>query len=117
MSSSDALLPEAPQQDGEDLEVDDEGLELAADGTLYEHRRVTADKGQSPLRVDKFLMEHLRDTSRARIQRAAEAGCIYVNGRAVKSNYKVKPLEVVTLMLDHPRLVMEVTPEQYLNAP
>ena len=111
MSSSDALLPEAPLQDGEDLEVDDEGLELAADGTLYEHRRVVADKGQSPLRVDKFLMEHLRDTSRARIQRAAEAGCIYVNGRAVKSNYKVKPLEVVTLMLDHPRLVMEVTPE------
>lgn len=93
------------------LELDDEGLEAAPDGTLYEHRRVVADKGQAPLRVDKFLMEHLRDTSRARIQRAAEAGCIHVNDRPVKSNYRVKPLDVVTLMLDHPRQETEVTAE------
>ena len=50
--------------DDEALELDDEGLETAPDGTLYEHRRVVADKGQTLLRVDKFLMEHLRDTSR-----------------------------------------------------
>ena len=93
------------------LDLDDEGLEAAPDGTLYEHRRVVADKGQALLRVDKFLMEHLRDTSRARIQRAAEAGCIHVNDRPVKSNYRVKPFDVVTLMLDHPRVETEVTPE------
>lgn len=86
-------------------------IEADASGQLYEHRRVVADKGQEPLRVDKFLMDHLRDTSRARIQRAAEAGCIHVNDRAVKSNYKVKPHDVVTLMLDHPRIVTEIAPE------
>lgn len=97
--------------DDDALELDDEGLEAAPDGTLYEHRRVVADKGQTLLRVDKFLMEHLRDTSRARIQRAAEAGCIHVNDRPVKSNYRVKPFDVVTLMLDHPRFETEVTAE------
>ena len=106
---NEARVPDDLEPD--DLELDDEGLEAAPDGTLYEHRRVVADKGQSLLRVDKFLMEHLRDTSRARIQRAAEAGCIHVNDRPVKSNYRVKPFDVVTLMLDHPRMETEVTPE------
>ncbi|MBO4800763.1 MAG: RluA family pseudouridine synthase [Bacteroidaceae bacterium] len=107
MTDEDTLLPNAEDE----LELDDEGLESAPDGTLYEHRRVVADKGQTLLRVDKFLMEHLRDTSRARIQRAAEAGCIHVNDRPVKSNYRVKPFDVVTLMLDHPRMETEVTAE------
>ena len=107
--------PEPMKSDSLDLDesfdLDDDGLEAGPDGTLYEHRRVVADKGQTLLRVDKFLMEHLRDTSRARIQRAAEAGCIHVNDRPVKSNYRVKPLDVVTLMLDHPRMETEVVPE------
>ncbi|MCR5820533.1 MAG: RluA family pseudouridine synthase [Bacteroidaceae bacterium] len=90
---------------------DDFGDELEPSSALYEHRRVVADKGQEPLRVDKFLLDHLRDTSRNRIQRAAEAGCIYVNDRPVKSNYKVKPLDVVTLMLDHPRMEVEIEAE------
>jgi len=79
--------------------------------TLYEHRRVVADRGQSPMRVDKFLMDHLGDTSRNRIQKAAEAGFIQVNGRPVKSNYKVKALDVVTLMLDRPKRDWEIVPE------
>ena len=73
------------------------------EGGLYEHRRVVADKGQSPMRVDKFLMDHLGDTSRNRIQKAAEAGFIQANGHPVKSNYKVKAGDVVTLMLDRPK--------------
>ena len=77
----------------------------------FEHRRVVADKGQEPMRVDKFLMEHLRDTSRNRIQKAADAGCICVNDKPVKSNYKVKALDVVTLMLDHPRYETTIEPE------
>ena len=80
-------------------------------GERYEHRRVVADKGQEPMRVDKFLMEHLRDTSRNRVQKAADAGCICVNDRPVKSNYKVKALDVVTLMLDHPRYETTIEPE------
>jgi len=106
LTDEDSLMPVE-----DELELDDEGLQTAPDGTLYEHRRVVADRGQTLLRVDKFLMEHLRDTSRARIQRAAEAGCIHVNDRPVKSNYRVKPLDVVTLMLDHPRIETEVTAE------
>ena len=108
---TDGTMAAAALPDDDALDLDDEGLEAAPDGTLYEHRRVVADKGQALLRVDKFLMEHLRDTSRARIQRAAEAGCIHVNDRPVKSNYRVKPFDVVTLMLDHPRVETEVTPE------
>ncbi|MBO5952247.1 MAG: RNA pseudouridine synthase, partial [Bacteroidaceae bacterium] len=66
---------------------------------LYEHYRVVADKGQSLLRVDKFLFDHIEHVSRNRIQKAAEAGMIMANGSAVKSNYKVKPLDVITVMM------------------
>lgn len=108
---------EAEEAEFEDEELDElEGeetgeLELASDGLLYEHRRVVADQGQTPLRVDKFLMDHLRGTTRNRIQMAAEAGYIQVNGRAVKSNYKVKPNDVVTLMFSHPKRETEIIPQ------
>lgn len=92
--------------------LENEGeLERGADGQLYEHRRVVADQGQNPLRVDKFLTDHLRGTTRNRIQLAAEAGFIHVNGRPVKSNYKVKPNDVVTLMFSHPRRETEIVPQ------
>lgn len=81
-----------------------------ADG-LYEHYRVVADKGQQLLRVDKFLINVMHDTSRNRIQAAAEAGCIHANGKAVKSNYRVKPGDVITLMLDRPRFDSSILPE------
>lgn len=93
-------------------ETDEADFETASDGTLYEHRRVIADQGQNPLRVDKFLTDHLRGTTRHRIQLAAEAGFIQVNGRTVKSNYKVKPHDVVTLMFSHPRRETEIIPEE-----
>lgn len=88
-----------------------DGYVEESDGTLYEHRRVVADSGQTPLRVDKFLMDHLRGTTRNRIQMAAEAGYIQVNGRSAKSNYKVKPNDVVTLMFTHPRRETEIIPQ------
>ncbi len=69
---------------------------------LYEHIRVQADKGQSLLRVDKFLFLHLPDTSRNRIQKAARAGFIKVNDKTAKSNYRVKPFDTVSVWLDHP---------------
>lgn len=80
--------------------------------SLYEHFRVVADKGQQLLRVDKFLLDHLRDTSRNRIQQAARAGFIHVNERPVKSNYRVKPHDVVTLLLDRPRFDNRIVPEE-----
>ena len=75
---------------------------------LYEHFRFVADKGQALLRVDKFLVERLQKSSRNRVQQAAEAGCIIVNGKPVKSNYRVKPLDVVQVVMDRPRYDFEV---------
>ncbi len=82
-----------------------------ADGSLYEHFRVVADKGQQLLRVDKFLINLLPDASRNRIQAAAKAGYVFVNGKPEKSNYRVKPGDVVTLMLDRPRYENKIEPE------
>lgn len=82
--------------------LDLEEADLSEQAQLYEHFRIAADQGQMPLRVDKFLFEHLQHSSRNRIQKAAEAGFIHVNDHPVKSNYKVRPGDVVTLMLDRP---------------
>ena len=70
-----------------------------------------AEKGQTLLRVDKFLVAHIDNTSRNRIQQAADAGCIIVNGKPVKSNYRVKPFDVVSLVMDRPRYELEIIPE------
>lgn len=78
------------------------------DRELFEHFRFVADKGQALLRVDKFLVERLQKSSRNRVQQAAEAGCILVNGKPVKSNYRVKPLDVVQVVMDRPRYDFEV---------
>lgn len=96
--------------DDEDVDFSSESSESSS-SELYEHRRVVADSGQNPVRVDKFLMDHLRDTSRNRIQKAAEAGYIQANGKAVKSNYKVKAGDVITLMFDRPKRDWEIIPE------
>lgn len=71
--------------------------------SLYEHFRIVVDEGQSPLRIDKYMFEKLQHSSRNRIQQAADAGFVHVNDRPVKSNYKVRPNDVITLMLDRPR--------------
>lgn len=78
---------------------------------MYEHFRFVADKGQQLLRVDKFLVERLFSSSRNRVQQAAEAGCILVNGRPVKSNYRVKPLDIISIVMDRPRYENEIKPE------
>lgn len=78
---------------------------------LYEHHRFEASKGQSALRVDKFLMNMIENTTRNKIQQAAENGSILVNDVAVKSNYKVKAGDVVRLVLGHPTYEQLLTPE------
>lgn len=77
--------------------------ELDGEQQLYEHFRFVVDKGQEPLRVDKYMLDKLQHSSRNRIQKAADAGFVHVNERPVKSNYKVRPGDVVTLNLDRPR--------------
>jgi 23S rRNA pseudouridine1911/1915/1917 synthase len=85
------------------------GTEL--EDELYEHHRFEASKGQSALRVDKFLMNMIVNTTRNKIQQAAENGSILVNDVAVKSNYKVKAGDVVRLVLAHPTYEQLLTPE------
>ena len=94
-------------------ELEDELTEDTSEGggTLYEHFRVVADRGQQLMRIDKFLLDHLPDTSRNRLQQASRSGFLHVNGRPVKSNYRVKPHDVVTLLLDRPRYENLIEPE------
>jgi len=78
---------------------------------LFEHYRYEVDPGQKALRVDKFLVNRMEGTSRNRIQAAAEAGSIMVNGEQVKSNYKVKPGDTVSLVLDYPKRELKIIAE------
>ena len=72
------------------------------EATLHEHFSFTADKGQEPLRVDKYLMNRIENATRNKIQNAAKAGSIFVNDIAVKSNYKVKGGDVIRVLFGHP---------------
>lgn len=93
----------------EDFSEDDFAEEQ--DSELYEHYRFVADKGQGQIRVDKYLAMHIVGVSRNRIQQAAEANCILVNDNPVKSNYKIKPLDVISVVMDRPRRELEIIPE------
>lgn len=77
----------------------------------YVHYQFTADKGQGLLRVDKFLVDRIEGVSRNKIQQAAEAGLILVNEESVKSNYKIKPFDKVALVMNTPRIELEIIPE------
>ena len=78
---------------------------------LFEHHRIVVDKGQQVMRIDKYLVNRLVNTSRSKIQAAAEAGNILVNEQAVKSNYKIKPEEIISIVLPHPPRDTEILPE------
>lgn len=78
---------------------------------LWERWRCEVDKGQTPVRVDKYLTEHMAGTSRNRIQNAADAGNVLVNGKPVSSNHKVKPLDVIQVLLDHEPHDYTIQPE------
>ena len=78
---------------------------------LYEHYRIKADKGQALLRIDKFLMDRIGNTSRNKVQSAAHNGNILVNGQAVKPNYRVKPFDDISIVLPHPVREIELIPQ------
>ncbi len=85
--------------------------ELVDQQELFEHHRFKADPGQSLLRIDKFLSDRLENISRTRIQNAANAGNILVNNNPVKPNYKVKPGDIVQVVLPTPPREIELIPE------
>ena len=90
-----------------EAEIDETG----GSDDLYEHFRFKADKGQGALRVDKYLMNLIEKATRNKIQKAATAGNIHVNGVPVKSNYKVKGNDVVTVLFEHPPYEFLLVPE------
>lgn len=96
MEDDDVEAPKAFSDDGEHF---------------YEHFRCIADPGQGLIRVDKFLVDRMFGTSRNRIQQAAEAGYVFINGQPVRSNTRVKPHDIVTLQLRRPRRELEIVPE------
>ncbi|MCD8186782.1 MAG: RluA family pseudouridine synthase [Rikenellaceae bacterium] len=78
---------------------------------LFEHFGITVDKGQGIIRIDKYLTEKIEGASRSRVQAAADAGNILVNDKPVKSSYKIKPLDRISLVMPYPKRQLEILPE------
>lgn len=95
----------------EDIEPENEIDDISTSQEMYEHHRFEVDKGQSLLRIDKYLVNIMPSISRNRIQDAADAGNILVNGKAVKSNYKVKPKDSISIVLAYPPTNFEIIPQ------
>ncbi|MGP1514663.1 MAG: RluA family pseudouridine synthase [Bacteroidales bacterium] len=89
----------------------EENLDLQTENLLYENFRYVVDKGQSPLRIDKYLMVKIENASRNKIQQAARNNCIKVNGKVVKSNYKVKPTDIIQIFLPTAPRDIEIIPQ------
>lgn len=102
----DAENPDTAYSDAETPDAVEE-----EDGALFEHFRFVVDKGQSLMRADKYLSSHMESTSRNRIQLAIDAGYVMANGKVIKSNYKVKPLDILTIAFPYRRHESEIKPE------
>ncbi|WP_143962588.1 RluA family pseudouridine synthase [Litoribacter populi] len=94
----------------EDLE-DEENFE-DGDVSLYEHYNITVDKGQAAIRIDKFVTDKIANSTRNKVQIGIDQGNVLVNDEKVKSNYKIKPGDVISVMFDKPRMDSEVVPEE-----
>lgn len=93
------------------MKEEEEIPENESDDSLFEHHRVVADAGQGLIRLDKFLVDRLEKTSRTRIQSACDNGFVRANGVAVKSSYKVKPKDIITIEMPYPVREIELIPE------
>ena len=105
----DMSLFEVDSDAHKDILLDFSDPDFTENGCDYwEHYRYEVEPGQDLLRIDKYLVERIKGTSRTRIQNAAEAQCIRVNGRPVKSNYRVHPGEIISVVMDRPRYENEI---------
>ncbi|MBB6276216.1 RluA family pseudouridine synthase [Porphyromonas circumdentaria] len=101
----------------EEIWDEEEGFDLSplpeeeAGANLYEHFRIVVDQGQTPIRVDKFLGDRLEHSSRNRIQQAAEAGHLFAGDTPIKSSYRVRPGDIITLRLERPPFEKGILPE------
>ncbi len=94
-----------------EIDFDGDDIDGGEEQELWEHHRIVVDKGQTMMRIDKFLMIRLQNASRTKLQAAAEAGSILVNEKPIKSSYKVKPLDVISIVLPRPPKDTEIVPE------
>ncbi len=78
---------------------------------MFEHYHIDVDNGQALLRIDKFLMDRLPNASRSKIQEAIEAGNVLVNNKVIKANYRIKPKDVISVVMAYPKREIEITPE------
>ncbi len=102
--SKEFSLPASPLKDS--------GLpELNEGDELFEHFRFVVDKGQEPVRIDKYLLNKIEKVSRNKIQIAADQELILVDGNPIKSNYKVRPGDEIVIMLPEPKIEFETLPE------
>ena len=99
------MIEDRDREPDEEVSCEDEEQQM------FEHFRFDVDKGQSLLRIDKYITDHMVQTSRHRVQLAIEAGYVRVDGKVVKANYKVKPLDVITIVMPYQRHGFEVAPE------
>src|SRR5256885_12035725 len=97
MANNDQLILNEEQNEGND--------------ELYERFTFNIDKGQEPLRIDKFLMNRIEGATRNKLQQAINAGMVLVNGKDVRPNYKVKALDEIIVYSDLSPEEMEITPE------
>ena len=88
-------------------EVDSSGEEKE----LYEHHNIKVEKGQVMMRIDKFLMIRIQNATRTKLQQACDAECILVNGKPIKSSYKIKPLDEISVLMTTPPRDVEVLAE------
>jgi 23S rRNA pseudouridine1911/1915/1917 synthase len=93
------------------MKQEPQGQEQPEEDELFEHYSFTAAAGQEPLRIDKFLMNLIRNATRNKIQKAARDGSIRVNDEVVKQNYRVKPGDTVRVLFEHPPYEYQILPE------
>lgn len=94
-----------------DLDQEQDELNAEEEQSLYEHHNIKVEKGQVSMRIDKFIMIRIANTTRTKIQNACEAGFVIVNNKPVRSNYKIKPLDEISIVLTVPPRSVEILPE------
>jgi len=91
---------------------DNEGEFFEEDEIIrFEHYKLSVDQGQAPVRIDRFLTDKMANATRNRVQNAIDEGSVLINGQPTKANYKVKPGDVITVMMEEPKRDFEVLPE------
>ena len=94
-----------------DEELDNTPDVQEEEGEFFEHFRLNVDAGQAPVRIDKYMSEHMEDTSRHRVQLAIKEGYVHVGDKVVKANYIVRPGDVIRFIMPYRRRGMEILPQ------